>query len=83
MKKSLMLGFAGMLFVSASASAISISGQAGEDYTNLGFGMGTETTGLASGRLATASACLVSIITLPILFPAVSTAMKKRMQVRV
>ena len=47
MKKSLMLGFAGMLFVSASASAISISGQAGEDYTNLGFGMGTESTGLA------------------------------------
>ena len=45
MKKSLMLGFAGMLFVSASASAISISGQAGEDYTNLGFGMGTESTG--------------------------------------
>ena len=47
MKKSLLLGFAGMLFVSASANAISINGQAGEDYTNLGFGMGTETTGLA------------------------------------
>lgn len=36
-----------MLFVSASANAISINGQAGEDYTNLGFGMGRETTGLA------------------------------------
>lgn len=47
MKKSLLLGFAGILFVSASANAISINGQAGEDYTNLGFGMGTETTGLA------------------------------------
>lgn len=38
MKKSILLGFAGMLFVSASAQAISISGQAGEDYTNIGVG---------------------------------------------
>lgn len=36
-----------MLFVSASAQAISISGQAGEDYTNIGVGFGTESTGLA------------------------------------
>lgn len=28
-----------MLFVSASAQAISISGQAGEDYTNIGVGL--------------------------------------------
>ncbi len=47
MKKSILLGFAGMLFVSASAQAISISGQAGEDYTNIGVGFGTESTGLA------------------------------------
>lgn len=36
-----------MLLVSASASAISISGQAGKEYTNIGVGFGTETTGLA------------------------------------
>ncbi len=36
-----------MLFVSASAQAISISGRAGEDYTNIGVGFGTESTGLA------------------------------------
>lgn len=128
-----------MLFVSASANAISINGQVGEDYTNLGFGMGTETTGLAvsgnwmhndddgdvaglglglniplgpllatvggkgvytnqtmamkvmlrlsvvvySGRSATAFVCLVSTITRLIRFPAVSTAMKKQMPVRV
>ncbi len=33
-----------MLFVSASAQAISISGRAGEDYTNIGVGFGTEST---------------------------------------
>ena len=47
MKKSALLGLAGMLFVSASANAISINGQAGEDYTNIGVGFGTESTGLA------------------------------------
>ena len=36
-----------------------------------------------NGQLAIASVCLVSIITLLIHFPAVSTAMKKRMPVRV
>ncbi len=35
-----------MLFVSASAQAISISGQAGEDYTNIGgFWYGIDGTG--------------------------------------
>lgn len=48
MKKSLLAGLAAMLLVSASANAISISGQAGKDYTNLGFGFGTETSGLAA-----------------------------------
>ena len=47
MKKSVLLGLAGILFVSASANAISINGQAGEDYTNIGVGFGTESTGLA------------------------------------
>lgn len=139
MKKSILLGFAGMLFVSASAQAISISGQAGEDYTNIGVGFGTESTGLAlsgnwmhndddgdaagvglglnipvdrcwrrsavkvfipirktamkamrrlsavgyNGKSATASVCSASIIIHQIRCPAVSTAMKKRMQARV
>lgn len=53
MKKSVLLGLVGMLFVSASANAISINGQAGEDYTNIGVGFGTESTGLAlSGNWA-------------------------------
>ncbi|QMI05899.1 YfaZ family outer membrane protein [Citrobacter sp. RHB25-C09] len=47
MKKSKILGMAGMLLVSASVNAMSISGQAGEDYTNIGVGFGTETSGLA------------------------------------
>lgn len=47
MKKSVLLSLAGLMFVSASASAISFNGQAGKDYTNLGFGLGTETSGLA------------------------------------
>ncbi|MGS9097491.1 YfaZ family outer membrane protein, partial [Salmonella enterica subsp. enterica serovar Infantis] len=47
MKKSILLGFAGMLLVSASAQAISIIGQAGEDNTNIGDGFVTESTGLA------------------------------------
>jgi len=47
MKKSVLFGLAGLMFVSASASAISFNGQAGKDYTNLGFGLGTETSGLA------------------------------------
>ncbi len=47
MKKSALLSLAGMLLVSASVNAMSISGQAGKEYTNIGVGFGTETTGLA------------------------------------
>lgn len=47
MKKSIFAAFAGMMFVSTAAHAISFSGQAGEHYTNLGVGFGTESTGLA------------------------------------
>jgi hypothetical protein len=53
MKKSVYLGFASLLLVSAGANAVSLSGQVGEHYTNLGVGMGTETSGLAlSGNWA-------------------------------
>lgn len=47
MKKRILVGACGLLFVSAAANALSISGQAGEDYTNIGIGLGTESTGLA------------------------------------
>lgn len=47
MKKSIFMALAGMMFVSTAANAISVSGQAGEHYTNLGVGFGTESTGLA------------------------------------
>lgn len=47
MKKSIFAALAGMMFVSTAAHAISRSGQAGEHYTNLGVGFGTESTGLA------------------------------------
>ncbi|WP_370427638.1 YfaZ family outer membrane protein [Klebsiella pasteurii] len=47
MKKSIFMALAGMMFVSTAAKAISVSGQAGEHYTNLGVGFGTESTGLA------------------------------------
>lgn len=47
MKKSIFAALAGMMFVSTAAYAISFSGQAGEHYTNLGVGFGTESTGLA------------------------------------
>ena len=47
MKKSIFASLAGMMFVSTAAHAISFSGQAGEHYTNLGVGFGTESTGLA------------------------------------
>ena len=53
MKKLLLAGAAGAMLVSLSASAISVSGQAGEKYTNLAVGMGTDTSGLAlSGNWA-------------------------------
>jgi len=44
MKKIAMVG---LLLVCGSANAISISGQAGKDYTHIGVGIGTETSGLA------------------------------------
>ncbi|HHS9593208.1 YfaZ family outer membrane protein [Raoultella planticola] len=47
MKKSILLGLAGMMFVSTAANAISVTGQAGEHYTNLAVGFGTESSGLA------------------------------------
>ena len=53
MKKTTLIALTSLLFVSAGANALSISGQAGEDYTNIGVGMGTETSGLAlSGNWA-------------------------------
>lgn len=47
MNKLLMVGVAGLALISASASAISISGQAGEKYTNIAVGFGNDTPGLA------------------------------------
>ncbi|HKN05302.1 MAG TPA: YfaZ family outer membrane protein [Buttiauxella sp.] len=47
MNKLLKVGVAGLALISASASAISISGEAGEEYTNIAVGFGTETSGLA------------------------------------
>lgn len=53
MKKRILTGVCGLLFVSAAANALSVSGQAGKDYTNIGVGFGTESTGLAlSGNWA-------------------------------
>ncbi|MFV8757860.1 YfaZ family outer membrane protein, partial [Yersinia enterocolitica] len=53
MNKSLAACAAGLLLVAGSASAISLNGEVGSDYTNLGFGMGTNTGGLAiSGNWA-------------------------------
>lgn len=54
MKKGILVaGLSGLLFVSAAANALSVSGQAGQNYTNIGVGFGTESTGLAvSGNWA-------------------------------
>ena len=53
MKKSILFGLMGMLMLPVAANAISISGQAGEEYTNIGVGFGTDSTGLAlSGNWA-------------------------------
>ncbi|QWA12070.1 hypothetical protein GTU79_04680 [Sodalis ligni] len=38
---------ASLMFAAASASAASVTGEVGEHYTNLGFGFGTTTPGLA------------------------------------
>lgn len=53
MKKLLIAGVSGLLFVASQASAISVGGKAGEHYTNITGGFGTESTGLAiSGNWA-------------------------------
>lgn len=53
MKKTLVACAASMLFVAGTASAISLSGEAGQHYTNLGFGQDTGSTGLGlSGNWA-------------------------------
>lgn len=46
MNKLLVATVAGLALVSASVSAISISGQAGEKYTNLSVGFGQDSAGL-------------------------------------
>nr|WP_318384128.1 YfaZ family outer membrane protein [uncultured Enterobacter sp.] len=53
MKRIALITVTSLLFFSAAANALSVSGQAGEDYTNIGVGFGTETSGLAlSGNWA-------------------------------
>lgn len=53
MKKAVVAGLTGLLLVSGAANAVSFNGQVGKDYTNFGFGVGTESTGLAlSGNWA-------------------------------
>lgn len=47
MKKNIFMALAGVMMVSSAAHAISVTGEAGEHYTNLGVGFGTESTGLA------------------------------------
>jgi len=48
MKKLLLAGAAAsLMMVAASASAISVNGEIGEHYTNLGVGFGTTTPGIA------------------------------------
>ncbi|UDJ84055.1 YfaZ family outer membrane protein [Kosakonia oryzae] len=47
MKKVALLGLASLLLASACAQAVSLNGQVGKDYSNLGFGFGTETSGIA------------------------------------
>ncbi len=39
------MALAGVMMVSSAAHAISVTGEAGEHYTNLGVGFGTESTG--------------------------------------
>ena len=48
MKKSIFMALAGVMMVSSAAHAISVTGEAGEHYTNLGVGFGTESTGHVS-----------------------------------
>lgn len=46
MKKTLVACAASMLFMTGAANALSLSGEAGKHYTNLGFGQDTGTSGL-------------------------------------
>lgn len=46
MNKTLTACAAGLLFVAGCANAISVSGEAGRHYTNVGVGLGTSTSGL-------------------------------------
>lgn len=46
MKKTWVACAAGLLFVTGAANAISVSGEAGQHYTNLGVGMSTGSSGL-------------------------------------
>ncbi|MBP9643740.1 MAG: porin [Budvicia sp.] len=48
MKKLLLVCACATLLMTTNASAISIHGQAGENYTNVQVGIGTESTGLAA-----------------------------------
>ena len=64
MKKSIFMALAGVMMVSSAAHAISVTGEAGEHYTNLGVGFGTESTGysdwsgyMAAALLASAATC--------------------------
>lgn len=53
MKKLLIAGVSGLLFVASQANALSVGGEVGEHYTNITGGFGTESTGLAlSGNWA-------------------------------
>ncbi|VEB96181.1 YfaZ precursor [Cedecea lapagei] len=47
MNKLLIAGGAGLLLVSAGASAIGVNAEVGKEYTNLGVGFGTESSGIA------------------------------------
>ena len=47
MNKLIMAGIAGLALASSAANAISVSGEAGQKYTNVGVGFGTESSGLA------------------------------------
>ncbi|EGT4464189.1 hypothetical protein DOX43_16535 [Cronobacter malonaticus] len=46
MKNTLRLAMAGLLLAATQASAISVNGSVGEHYTNMGVGLGTESSGL-------------------------------------
>ncbi|WP_016671395.1 YfaZ family outer membrane protein, partial [Yersinia pestis] len=53
MNKHLVACAASLLLVAGSASAVSFNAETGRHYTNLGFGLGTNTGGLAiSGNWA-------------------------------